>query len=646
MIEQADRDALKDTRRPAFAFRVAISGARKLPPGGTAERSRIEAQVRAVLAQIHARLLIARKAPDVRHCYDATQSSRMTCYSPLADGADRVFARAVLELADNTVDSDLAVELRVVIPFDQGSYEATFGGVDGLDQAQSAAEFAALLKQAATPPLVIDGDAAEANCRHESYEAVGRMVARNCDVLMVIWAREAQSGGRGGASDIVRFALHAGIPVWCIDSLGMREPVLWTSARALHEDTAPEHAHAALNRLVDDTVIPPPPAAMEKGYLAEKVSDPMGAFFDENMHGASNIWLFHSGAIGLLRRVWAKHPTAKDLDHGYTRRRQTWGDSHLVKCLSKPWNSSRFVNTRSLSSQLSESYQYRYRTSYLFISIFGAIALISAVIDVGYNPAERIASVIECVALFGIAVLVLLNGRLGWHRRYVDYRLLSELVRPLSFLAPLGWSLPFNRMRKVAVAGKGGWVPWLVAAYVRAALLPCGALADTVAGQKERLINAMIGSQLEFHVRRKLECSGANAWFDRGGSALFGLTMLCVFAKIALLYGESQFGEKLAVSADVPAIVQFLGWVSAVAPALSAAAFGMKAYEEFESLAESSEKIIEDLAAVREQARRIKPDDPLASQLLAETCLDASLVMLSEASGWAQMLRAKAIEAA
>lgn len=94
------------------------------------------------------------------------------------------------------------------------------------------------------------------------------------------------------------------------------------------------------------------------------------------------------------------------------------------------------------------------------------------------------ATLAELAALVLILWFVIANIRLGWHQRWIDYRLLAELYRKQQALAVLGWSLSGRAVQ--ALVGQGDmrerrrnratWVIWLFAAMVRDPPIPCGGL--------------------------------------------------------------------------------------------------------------------------------------------------------------------------
>ena len=135
--------------------------------------------------------------------------------SPLAEGADRLVARAVLR----RVGSSLLVPL----PLEVDDYRRDFANED------SRLEFDELLAQAAET-IQLPPDAS----RNEAYEQVGVYVADHSDALIALWDGQGVQG-EGGTADVVQAALDRGIPVFHIlagnRKPGTREPTSGSSVK-------------------------------------------------------------------------------------------------------------------------------------------------------------------------------------------------------------------------------------------------------------------------------------------------------------------------------------------------------------------------------------------------------------------------------
>lgn len=123
--------------------------------------------------------------------------------SPLAEGADRLFAKAALELD---------FELRALLPFKSADYEKTFG------DATTTPVYRTLLARAEQmtelPGSLSDDTAA--------YEAMGRAMVEASDILLAVWDGRP-AAGRGGTPEIIGYAITRERPVIWIDAATDRE---------------------------------------------------------------------------------------------------------------------------------------------------------------------------------------------------------------------------------------------------------------------------------------------------------------------------------------------------------------------------------------------------------------------------------------
>ncbi|HEY5387343.1 MAG TPA: hypothetical protein VIL79_05505 [Thermoleophilia bacterium] len=136
----------------------------------------------------------------VRERCAATQATRLEAVSPLAEGADRIVARAVL--------AEAGAALTVPLPFPADDYAVDFVAPD------SKAEFQELLEQAARIEVM-----PTTATRDEGYDSAGRWVVEHSDVLLALWDGEA-SRGHGGTAEIVAYARERGLPVYWVRTNG------------------------------------------------------------------------------------------------------------------------------------------------------------------------------------------------------------------------------------------------------------------------------------------------------------------------------------------------------------------------------------------------------------------------------------------
>ncbi len=124
--------------------------------------------------------------------------------SPLAEGADRLVAKVVIEWKVN-VEMDRPC-LEAVLPLPEADYLKDF-----ITQ-ESKNEFRALLAKARSTKIL-----GEADSRKAAYEQVGRYVVENCDVLIAIWNGKP-AAGKGGTAEIVDYVHREGRSLFWINS--------------------------------------------------------------------------------------------------------------------------------------------------------------------------------------------------------------------------------------------------------------------------------------------------------------------------------------------------------------------------------------------------------------------------------------------
>jgi hypothetical protein len=165
---------------------IGVTGHRQI-----ADVEGVTAAVQDVLRRVAARMPRADRTP-----------VRLGVISPLAEGADRLVARAVLETHDAVLEAPL--------PLPVGDYLRDFA------TAGSRQEFSALLGRAANVVEMFP-----TGSREQAYKQVGEYVVDRCDVLIAVWDRQ-RAAGFGGTEDTYRYATRQGrrpVAVYVIDPL-------------------------------------------------------------------------------------------------------------------------------------------------------------------------------------------------------------------------------------------------------------------------------------------------------------------------------------------------------------------------------------------------------------------------------------------
>lgn len=611
------------SHRLSFVFSVGITGTRDIPVDRSDD---IRKHLVTLLKFVRQEVTCLSRMTEARLAYqleaDQTIAPRFRFISPLAEGADRLAAEVAL-------DHDYS--LYVPMPFAREEYARDFGPQAG--EGSSRAAFDHLVGQAAAT-LELDG--ARGDDQDSSYEAAGRHVARNADLLIAIWdGRRAK--GRGGSGDIVRFAIRAGVPVWWIPIAGTAPYRLLCTAHELRDRTvapAGDAAMKALGALLRRALLPPKaPPPHPHGRLGRIV------------HAAASIWghtreplsdyLTESGRPPSMS--WSLYGRFMNLIAG----RATAGSLMLT---AKGPIESYWHGLYEPADTLSNAYRDRYRSSYLLIFLFAFAAVVcAAVIPFGRGIAT-IAMAIELVPLLAIAVLIVLNHVMRWHERWISYRLLSELCRKQQALAPLGWSLPNWQIERLAATGdldsygglpRDAWVAWYFTAMRRAAPLPEGVITKVKLARARDVGESLLKEQIDYHNSRHSRAIAAAHKFGTWGETCFALTIVSITANLWLLrHGGAEYN--IAAS--------LVGAVSTLMPAASAAFFGIRAYSEFELLAHQSYCMSYTMTAALSELDALPLDRPLMSQEIGAQLYTVAIAMLQDIAGWAQLFRMKMVE--
>lgn len=596
--------------RPALAFRVGVTGARTIPAEALAG---IRRQIDSVLAVIRGEVVEAGKRPEVARAYENGRLPLLRLLSPLAMGADRMAADAA---------TALGYRLEVATPFPRAEYETDFPEArldPWLGSAGEADE---------RPCFALDG--AHGDDANRSYEAVGRLVVRNCDLLLAIWdGKDAK--GRGGTAEIVRFSARFGPPAWWIDASGRHEPRLIRSIADIRwpdDALAGDTAEAELRKLVRAAIAPPQlghghphgliATAMDNlGKRNAFAADPLKSYLAEKPLKPRLIWKAHR----LIFRTPA--PPAGDAQ-------DTPPEPELVPVTSY-WE-----RIYQPADRASTDYRDRYRSSYVWVFLLAAVAAFCAIAALASKDMKPYASWAEFAALIAILALVVVNQSRGWHGRWIAYRLLAELARKQEALATLGWSLPFASLRRFGGSSAAEpWVGWYFNAALRAAPLPSGTLTPKrVEATRATILTKLISGQAHYHKARKQVNAAAGRWLVIAGEALFLVTVCVVSAKLALI-----------AVCDWTSAVNLLGVLAALAPAASAAFLGVRSYSEVALLEKQSARMETIMADAEKRIGAMRLERPLASQDLATEVFDVSSEMLQDVGGWADMFRLKAVEA-
>lgn len=572
---------------PRVALRVGVTGHRpnRLPVpefAGPAIRRVFESVAR-VLLDLPPELLTV-SAPD---------RPLLRVLTGLAEGADRIAASEALLLRGRPQGPE--VELQSVLPFPREECRSDF------ETASSVAEFEELLASSSAV-LELDGSHGEPGdaAAERSYEYMGEMLLRSCDLLVALWDG-GPSRGRGGSVFILQRARALGIPVAWVDA---RDGTLRIST----DSTAwVEFSEAKLRSVVLSLLMPPSAQESRSGR----------AFFAEAQPGR-----------GVFRRAW---PLFRILGAGPSARLAPTPPQPLEGPLSRassPGSSGLFGPHYSWANALAIAYADRFRSSFLVISLAAALAVLFSVIGsaVEHETRGAIAALVAIAAAIGVWV----RGTRGrWHERWIDYRLMAELLRDMAALWPIGAGPPAARLPAHAGPGDPGttWVAWHVRRVQRAAGLPNARLdPSSLHDVRENLRREWIGGQLRYHA--------ANSAFHRRLDR-----RLAIFGFGSFVFTLGALAWFIATDRDDIRLFE------AGLPALAAWCATIRGHAELERVARRSGAMAEGLRHLQEELLAIPlSGGPAASRELVTTAEGTADTLISEVLDWRVMLGSRRLE--
>jgi hypothetical protein len=414
---------------------------------------------------------------------------RLTFLSPLAQGADRLAARAAVAAG---YDLFVPLPFRCADDTPGSQYQAQYSKHEAPYDPTLEQEFTTLLRQAGGRVLTLDGDRPPGPLGNlqeaRSFEAVGNFIVRNCDLLIAIWDGQS-SRGWGGTGAMVRLAANGGPPVWWIHATEQVEPRLIRTFLDVYGKQPIKDPGEGLRDYLHETIVPPRvdtahhhhgPIARIIDFRRGPVPDPITQYFSDPLprqprgmkapdtEPASTspvdpppLFRAHARLLRILSarplKAWY-HCGKQELTAAI---RQAARRSSSAPGSSDPWQEPVDYWRRhyAFADERAEANGYRYRSVYVWIFVTIALSLIAATGALAmpltwslHTPLEALAILVEALGLIFIFCLLYMNGRRDWHQRWIDCRLLAEMCRGQRSVARLGWTLPIGTLYAMASA--------------------------------------------------------------------------------------------------------------------------------------------------------------------------------------------------
>lgn len=578
--------------RPRLSLAVGVVGHR--PPRLAAQ------QVEAVAARIGA---VLRKIEGAAHAMnDEHAASFAGCrpefrlVSALAEGADQLAADAALAAS---------WALDVALPFPREVYEADFPDPSARRRH---------LEQLSAARCVFELSGERLH-EQTAYEAVGRLVLEQSDILLAIWDGDP-ARGRGGTAQIVDEAVARGLPVVHIDNRTGAAPVLlWAGLQTYGPDVATldsvprGDALRLLPALVQALVEPPAgptDARMLRRFLAERRRRWQPAL-------AYPLLLALAGVQRMrLADLRAPDPAAAraELERMIAR-------LHDSVEAPEPRESDELTGWPQRMGLLTARYGAAdagagyfaqvFRSGFVANFVLSAVAVLLALLGLLLEEWKMVIVTIELAIIATVLGLTHAGRRAGWHERWMDYRHLTERLRCLALLSPLAdlgrrTDGPGDCGASGGEAGPvPGWVRWYTRATAREIGLP-DAVVDRAYLERVRALGTdLIAGQIAYHDANAHRMEKLEHRLHLLGTISFGLTAAaCAGFVVYKLLGLGGTGDRI--------VAELTTLATAALPAFGAALYGIRMQGEFHAVAEHAHGIAAQLRRLRADLRAAEPD--------------------------------------
>ena len=576
--------------RPRLVVQIGVTGHRpnRLSPDVAAD---LPGQCEQVLKAIAA---LASSAHDP--LLHSPQPPLLRILSPLAEGADRIVARAGLAL-----DADL----QCPFPFHIEEYCRDFTSEASRD------EFQALLAKASA---VFQADG-ERDADSHAYERIGRIVLEQSDFLIAIWDGEP-AAGRGGTTQIMDEALEQNVPVIWLHASQQKAPSI------LFIDDSGDRQELPLEEL--------------GSRFASRLSH-AGAESDFNFSHAYCAEKQPRYDFGRLFRIFRDVLAKGKIRKGSWRiadfeplARAEWAKM-IAKSPAPPEATQRYLLDRlcphyAWADGLSGYYAGLLRSSSMATNLLSAFAVLVAMLGMLFHvynlEGGRVPAFTEFTLIVVILAITYHGRRKRWHERWLNYRQLAELLRQYCYLSPLGCPLATPpRPAHFSSGSDRSWVDGMFRSIARDLGLAPATVDRPYLASIGKLIENILDDQIGYHDGNCATMEKLSHRLHHIGTALFVLTLLACVVHVF----TNQESYWLLILATVP-------------PAFGAAFYGIASHGEFARTADRSlamaielkslqsidlknalESQSESFAALREAAQRI------AGVMIAET-MDWSFV--------------------
>jgi hypothetical protein len=304
------------------------------------------------------------------------------------------------------------------------------------------------------------------------------------------------------------------------------------------------------------------------------------------------------------------------------------------------------------ADQLATYYSHVYRSTFLAIFLLGALALITAVLAVGFHQCPKFVLAMatsELILLIIISKLFYMDRKHKYHVKWLEYRSLAEILRLMALQNSIGLPQSVNSIvwhckdmnGKTHPTGKSGRI-WLI---IYSKILIRSISYDKQDIEQETLqktctflVDEILENQNLYHRENIKKMDKTSDILSGFSNWLFILTIVLVIIKITLKFFPLEF-----LFGPIP-IGHYCGIGAAICPILASAFFAIKSHAEFEISSQGSESMLKKLS---QEINAFSCHSTNGSyKHTAKHIQNTSIMMQEETVKWLEIYQCKDIEPA
>ncbi|MGB6687503.1 MAG: hypothetical protein WBE76_06640 [Terracidiphilus sp.] len=496
-IKSADTSRSSHPPKPGLVLRVGFAGARNgfdADLAGLRERfTHLLFEIKDILDDIHRN--------DTEN-FARDKKPRLAFICALASGADQFAAQIAL---------CAGYELQVPLAMPRNKYaELNFK-----DDQRSLEAFKCLMAQA-TSIFELPGAATE----EESYDVSGTVLINHTDVLIAIWDL-SEGNGRGGTSDSVEKAKANDIPVVVLSSKEPGAETIWYRGRAdirsaELRDIIPAILHEGLQTDTSNAW-----RSWDRDSLDAKQCKYLHAYYKEREFRMD--WgFFYALLISLFRWEWnVRMRRAKYQDQA----KENWAKLDGEKWTDK---AREFFRPRDQWADCLALFYGQWMRGLVAFSVVGGGLFVSTALAAKLWPDSLKLHHVEWLEVIPYLILILIIvARLKRiHGRWLDYRMLSELLRNHALCAPIGGLHKDRHRFHMRYGFAPTWMRFYYQAVVREFGLCPAVLDDEYLRDYKHLLAKRIKGQIQYHQKQYSKCQTIDRRIRRLGVITAGMSLL------------------------------------------------------------------------------------------------------------------------